>query len=403
MAQTTVEQRSSMSFEELTARATEMRGEWASLNKGERESDSYNAARGAFLAEMDDIDTHLTLHAMAARQAAGVRGVGNVPQLPPGVVEHHEVRGGRALVENAEFAAWVAAGARGGSPSVEVRTLIDNTTTSNYLTPVGQPFLGNVRQRRLFVRDLLTVQQTGLSQVPYVREYNAASDSLAASTVAQGAAKPEATLEFEQDNAIAQVIAVNVPVTTQMVSDSPTLAGYVDTRLSYMLKLREEDEVIRGNGISPDLKGIKLYSGVQTQSTAGSGEYAQTIGNAIAKIELVDGEADGVVMNPATFWAMVTHRASSGAGNFDAQAFGNAPIVYVWGLPVVRSNSVSANENLVGSWKLGATLFDRWEANVRVFEQHSDYAAKNKVLIQAEERVALAVFRPDFFVVATSS
>jgi len=32
-----------------------------------------------------------------------------------------------------------------------------------------------------------------------------------------------------------------------------------------------------------------------------------------------------------------------------------------------------------------------------MYEQHSNFAVLNQVLIQAEERVALAVYRPDWF------
>lgn len=301
------------------------------------------------------------------------------------------------------------------SPLFELRSLVPttpemravvaqgDTNGSSSLLPVGQPFLVDTRRRRLFIRDLIGVQQTTLSNIPYVRELNPVANALSASTVAEQGTKPEATIQLTPDNAPVQVIAITLPVTTQIVEDAPTLMGYINGRLTYMLQYREEDEIIRGNGVTPDLKGLLSYSGIQTQATAGAGEYAITIGNAIAKIELVDGYADGVAMNPATFWAMVTHRAAAGAGTFDAGAFTQSPIQYVWGLPVVRTNAMAANQNLVGNFGMGATLFDRSQSGVRIFEQHSDYAAKNMVLLRGEERVALAVNRPDFFCVATTS
>jgi HK97 family phage major capsid protein len=56
---------------------------------------------------------------------------------------------------------------------------------------------------------------------------------------------------------------------------------------------------------------------------------------------------------------------------------------------------------LVGSFRLGATLFDRMAATVRTSDSHSDYFVANKVAILIEERIALAVHRPDFFVETT--
>jgi len=270
------------------------------------------------------------------------------------------------------------------------------------MLPVGQPYLADTRRRRLFIRDLIGVQQTGLATIPYIRELNPVANALSASTVAEQGDKPEATIQFTPDNAPVVVIATTIPITTQILEDAPTLVGYVNGRLIYMLEYREEDEILRGNGVLPDLKGIMTYSGIQTQSSAGAGNWAITIGNAIAKIELVDGYADGVAMNPATFWAMVTHRAAAGSGTFDAGTFTQAPIQYVWGLPVVRTNAMAKDQNLVGNFAMGATLFDRSQSGVRAFEQHSDYAKKNMVLLRAEERIALAVNRPDFFCIATT-
>jgi HK97 family phage major capsid protein len=408
MTATTVQWRSEASAEELNTRAAEMRGEWATLAATDRETDVYRAAKQEFLDEVEDIDVNLTLRSME--------------QLPPalrgrtqggdnGAMGAAETRSsGEIVTQDPEFLAWCKrAAARGSSigesPSVELRALVSegDSNGSSTLLPVGQPYLVDTRRRRLFIRDLIGVQQTTLAAIPYVRELNPVANALSASTVAESATKPEAVMQFTPDLAPVQVIAATIPITTQILEDAVTLVGYINGRLVYMLKLREEDEILRGNGVSPDLKGILSYSGIQTQATAGAGEYAITIGNAIAKIELVDGFADGVAMNPATYWNMVTHRAAGGSGNFDAGMFSQAPVQYVWGLPSVRTNSMNANQNLVGNFAMGATLFDRSQSGVRVFEQHSDYAVKNQVLLRAEERVALAVNRPDFFCVATTS
>jgi HK97 family phage major capsid protein len=411
MPATTIEWRKEASVEELNTRAAEMRGEWATLAAGDRESDTYRAAKTEFLNEVEDIDVNLTLRGMEQMPAA-LRG--RTQGGDNGVLGGTETRSaGEIVTQDPDFLAWCKRSAGktgiGDSPGVELRALVSegDANGSSTLLPVGQPYLVDTRRRRLFIRDLIGVQQTGLAAIPYVRELNTVANALTASTVAEGATKPEATIQFVPDLAPVQVIAATIPITTQILEDAVTLVGYINGRLVYMLKLREEDEILRGNGVTPDLKGIMNFAGVQTQATAGAGEYAITLGNAIAKIELVDGFADGIAMNPATYWSMVTHRWSAdgthNTGGFDAGMFSQTPVQYVWGLPVVRSNSLNANQNLVGNYAMGATLFDRSQSGVRVFEQHGTFAAENKVLLRAEERVALAVNRPDFFVIATTS
>lgn len=420
MPQTTAEWRRDATPDELTTRVEEMRSEWAETSKLDRESDNYRKAKREFLAEVEDIDVNLTLRRMetlpasltnAERNARGVAS-GNVGGTLDLQVERRSP--GEIAAADEEFLKWCRKAAAQGegfgqSPQVSMRSLFGSVETralvgendangSSTLLPVGQPFLVNVRRRRLFIRDLIGVQQTGIAAIPYVRELNPVANALSASTVAEGATKPEATMQFTPDLAPVQVIATTIPITTQIMEDATTLVGYINGRLIYMLQYREEDEIIRGNGVTPDLKGILTYSGIQTNSTGA--DAAVVIGNSIAKIELVDGYADGLAMNPADYWAMMTHR-TSGSGEFDTMAFTNAPIQYVWGLPVVRTNSLNSKQVLVGNFAMGATLFDRSQSGVRVFEQHADYAATNKVLLRAEERVALAVNRPDFFVNTT--
>jgi hypothetical protein len=266
------------------------------------------------------------------------------------------------------------------------------------LRPVGDPIPPTPRRMRFFLRDLLNVQNTTLAEIPYIREVAPTATEYGASAVAEGTAKPEVVLDWSLDSAPVRKIAAWVPVTSEIIDDAPTLMGYIDGRLAYLLAVREEWEVLRGDGTIPHLKGILSYTEVQTQ--AFSADRMTSIGLAIGKIEAVDGDADGLAMHPTDFWAMVTSRF---ANNFDGGGGGALPYTQAgglnpWGLGTVRSRALTANQAIVGSWQLGATLWDRLNTTIRVGNQHSDFFVNNKVAVLAEERVALSVHRPDFFV-----
>lgn len=309
---------------------------------------------------------------------------------------------GASFVRSAEYAARDKAGAMQGGH--EVRTLLttDQTATpaAGLWMPRGTPIPPLQRRMRLFVRDLISVIPTGLNSVPYIRELNAATNETAATAVAEGAAKPEITMEFAPFDAPIRKIAAWIPITQEIADDAPTLRGYIDERLAYMLALREEAQILSGNGASPALRGILNTSGILTQ-TAGADKMI-TLGTAIGKVENVDGEVDGIVMNPLDFWTMLTTRSATqfdqgygGGGPFGTQPQG------AWGVPVVRSRQLASGKALVGSWRLGATLFDRESTVIRTTDSHSDYFTLNKLVILAEERVGLAVNRPDLFVDVT--
>jgi len=73
----------------------------------------------------------------------------------------------------------------------------------------------------------------------------------------------------------------------------------------------------------------------------------------------------------------------------------------LWRLPIVSTPAITEGKVLIGSFGVGATLYDRMEGTIRVAEQHSDFFVRNAVAVLAEERIALAVKRPESFVEVT--
>lgn len=298
----------------------------------------------------------------------------------------------------------------------QVRTLVDSGTTdgtsgdAGFFRPVGQPIAPLPRRQRVFIRDVIAVQGTGLSSVPYIREWDPTAYELLASAVQEAGTKPEVALAFEQDDAPIRKIAAWIPATTEVLDDAPTLRGYIDTRLAYMLALREERDILNGDGSSGRIKGILQYTTANGQTngplqTASGSDVPVAIATAIGLVENVEGDADGIAMNPTKYWGAM---ATRNANQFDGQTYGggspfDVPSGTIWGLPVVRTRSLAATKAVVGSWRLGATLFDRMRTTIRVGNQHSTYFVENKVAILAEERCGLAVHRPDFFVDVTLS
>ena len=69
----------------------------------------------------------------------------------------------------------------------------------------------------------------------------------------------------------------------------------------------------------------------------------------------------------------------------------------VWRIPVVETPAIAEGTALVGAFGTGAQLYDREQANIRVSEQHSDFFVRNAIVILAEQRLALAVKRPEAF------
>ena len=315
---------------------------------------------------------------------------------------------GQRVVEAEGFDEWQN-GRRDRAFSTEVRTLIGSYTTGAYDTnsdawlPVMSRSLNtpSLQRRRPFLRDLIGVQPTGLASFAYMTESAATTYETGAATTSEGSAKAEVVMLFTPADAPARKITAWIPVTDEMLKDAPTLRGYIDAPLEYMLLIREEAQVYNGNGTAPNLQGLKTCTNVQTQSAV-TGDFPATIAAAIAKVENVDGDADGVACNPIDYWTAVAKRYST---QFDNSGQGNAPSSQAgitWGLPAIRTRALASGAAMVAAWRMGATIFEREGVNIKVGDQHSDNFVKNITVILAEERVALPIWRGDYFVDVTA-
>lgn len=393
------------------ADATEIRGHLADAgrylvevrSRSERTDADAADARSAidFIHEMDAVLTAIERSAEPVEEPRG-------PSAAFGELEGFDFRSaGQAFVESDAYREWREGGRHNGPIEIdrEIRLLLTSGdedavgSGAGLLRPVGQPILPTPRQQRLFIRDVLTVQGTGLANIPYIRETSPLAYEGGASAVAEGSAKPEVSMFWADDEAPVRKIAAWIPASTEILDDAPTLRGYIDTRLAYMLALREEHEVISGPGTAPRIKGILSFADVQTQAAV-SGDLPATVGQAIGKVENVDGGANFVAVNPITFWTAVTKRYTD---QFDGAGNGSAPSSVpniTWGLTPIRTRTMASNKALVGDG-MGATIFDRRQTTIRLGDQHGEYFTNNKVAVLAEKRLALAVFRPDFFVDTT--
>lgn len=372
--------------------------------------------------KIEELRERATLETLAFEAAerdaeARAKAAQNGPTAATGNVGGTEARTlGEAVEHSESYKEWSEGGGKYTDFRIEldgkeVRTLItssvSDTPSAGLLRPLGQPIPPTPRQRRLFVRDLLASGQTNLAAIPYIRELSPATNETAATAVPEGAVKPEATMQFVQKTALVQKIAAWVPATMEILMDAPTLRSYIDNRLTYMVKVREELDMLYGvdTGNNPTIPGILSASdaatGIQTQAAvqfASTDDYPATLGMAISKVELVDGAPDGMVMHPTDYWTMITKRWGTAGGQHDSGSPFVGPPGTIWGLPVVRTRSITASQALVGDFGGGGQVFDRMGITVRTSDSHDTYFIYNKVAILAEERLALAWYRPDFFV-----
>jgi hypothetical protein len=400
-----------LSLDELYTEAENLRREFAALPEGVRNEEDGMRVR-SMLGRVDEIDGQITLGELEERRARGqlastrgarsadpaIRSLGEVivtPQMiefalgqdTEGVVgdgfrQNFDGQGSLDEMLTRAVSDWGTSGPPNYDPS-----------GSGYLLPVGQPIAPVPRQARLYLRDLIPKMTTTLAAIPYVQELNPTLYE-SASAVSEGGTKPQATLSFTGAKADPTVIASTLVLSKQLFEDAAAVVQYINQRLPYLVKFKEDNEFLNGSGTWPDIQGILQTPNVQSQGSVNT-DNAQTFGAAFAQIENHDGTPTAVVLNPTNAWTMFAKRAAGGSGTFDAGTPFSALPLTIWGVPSYRTRAIPVGSGLVGDFQLGAMIADREQVNVQTYRER--YAELNQILLVCEERVGLMVFRPDLF------
>ncbi|ANC42979.1 phage major capsid protein [Pandoraea pnomenusa] len=289
-----------------------------------------------------------------------------------------------------------------GSVSVKVGSIHAAVTSNDasageLIQPTRLPGILMPPQQRLFLRDLLNWGQTSSNSIEYVREKGFTNN---ANVVSENPAnpKPESDITFELDQAPIVTIAHWIRASKQVLADAAMLQAYINGRLMYGLKLKEEAQLLKGSGVGLNING--LYTQATAYVNPGVSVQNETpidrLRIALLQVTLAEYEADGIVLNPIDWTGIELTKTTDNAYLFATPRGLAAP--GLWGRPVVATQAMDANEFLTGSFQMGAQGWDREDANITISNQDRDNFVKNMVTILCEERVGLTVFRPEAFV-----
>lgn len=249
-------------------------------------------------------------------------------------------------------------------------------------------------ERRMTVRDLLTPGRTNSNAIQFVQETGFTNN---AAVVSEGDTKPESTLAFELVTKNVSTIAHWMLASKQILDDAPMLESHIDGRLRYGLAYAEEGQLLNGDGTGVNLHGIVPQATAYSASfTPDAPQHIDKIRLAILQSELAEFPATGIVLNPID-WARV-ELTKDGDERYIIGNPQNPIAATLWARPVVATQAMTVDKFLVGAFKLGAQIFDREDANVEISTEDSDNFRKNLVTIRAEERLVLAVYRPEAFI-----
>jgi HK97 family phage major capsid protein len=306
---------------------------------------------------------------------------------------------------------WGAQFVKGAGDKVQALAKSDlknlSFTVKNTITnPVGntfsdrKPAIVGGAFRMFTLEELLTHMPTTSNAVDYVREN--VFTNLAAETT-EGSVLPESAVTTAVVTEPVATIGHWLKISRQLAGDNAALAAYINLRLRYGVNLRVENQIMAGNGTAPNMSGFTKagnfvahgYTAASLTALGLTNNRFDLIGKIIGDSVTNDYPADAVVVNPADWWTMRLAKDSQGRYILGDPGALVAPSLF--GLPVVASNAVTADNVLVGSFGLGATFYDREDVQVDMSEHDGDNFQRLLITLRATRRCMLAVERPAAF------
>lgn len=301
------------------------------------------------------------------------------------------------VVINSEALKTFSASVEGGKRlSIPVNAaLLSTGVADGVVEPQRLPGIDTTPKQRLFIRDLIAPGRTGAPAIFWVQQTGFTN---AAKVVAEGTTKPYSDIQFATKITPVTTIAHMFKASKQILDDFAQLQSTVDAEMRYGLKYVEEQEILFGDGTGVHLHGIVP----QATAFAGAFEVEQQNGIddlrlAMLQAQLARFPASGHVLHFIDWAKIELTKDTLGRYILANPAALTGPTL--WGLPVVATEAPAfQGKFLTGAFNAAAQLFDREDANVVISTENADDFEKNMISIRCEERLALAVKRPEAFI-----
>ena len=317
-------------------------------------------------------------------------------------VEHQKSLG-QQMFESEQFKAFAENPRNGGRATLHVKDVTSATTAAPgsagaLTTPQRQAGIIAPPNQMLHIRDLIASGTTNSNSIEYIRETGFTNNAAAQS--AEGALKAKSDIQFADETSAVRTIAHYIKASRQILDDAAQLESYIGGRLMYGLKLVEDRQLLNGDGLTGNLKGIVPQATAFADPT-GMANYTIMDQLRLAMLQAVLAEypASGHVLNPIDWTLMELSKDTEGR-YIIGQPQGTANPT-MWGLPVVATQAMGVGKFLTGAFNMGAQVFDRQQASIAIATENEDDFVKNMITILCEERLALAVYRPEAFITGT--
>lgn len=258
--------------------------------------------------------------------------------------------------------------------------------------------------RSVHIRSLIPQGSTSSDVVRFVKE-SAYTDGSAPK--AEGATLGQSDFTMTADNNTVEKIGAYLRISEEMLSDTPQLTSYLSNRVPSKLLAKEDDQILNGTGVSPQLAGITVdaadfdesASAAFYQSVNSANEFDVLVA-ALNQLSLSEYQADKIILHPTDFHKILLLKDTQNNYLKDQVYAGLQPSFM--GVPVIINTAIGAGKFLVGNFGQGTQLWIRDNVSVEFSRMDSTNFIDGFITVRAIERVALTNYLPNAFVYGDS-
>lgn len=301
---------------------------------------------------------------------------------------------GQRFIESKAFTQYQKGSGQGPVAEIDAKGLFERKAVFDSATgyapqAVRMGKIVDYAAEKPMVVDLIPGGETDQNAVVYMEETTSTN---AAAETAEKSDAPESTLAFTEKSSAVRDIRTFLPVTEIALEDAPMMKSVIDNRLSYFIRMREETQLIGGDGVAPNLRGMLNTVGIQTQAK-GADPIPDAIYKGMTLIRVnAFMSASGIVLHPNDWQGIRLLRTADGIYIWGSPS--EAGPERIWGLPVVQSTSMTENTALLAAFDAAMQVFTKKQLSLQISNSHSDYFIKGQLAIRATKRVAFVVYRP---------
>lgn len=295
------------------------------------------------------------------------------------------------------------------SVSFQLKAVGDMGITANYtggtrfITDDGGPVVRGLTNRKLHIRDIPELPKGTMSgsSFAYMKENGIGEGTM--TTVAENAAKPQLDFDLVEATAEAQYVAGWLRTSKKSLADVSGFLSYLQGRLLEKLLLAEDDQLINGTGVSPNISGLATAGNFTAATSLAAAIDIEQLILGISQLEEMEREANAILLRPSNAYSLILNK-SAGSLEYDLPSVVTVDAtgqLRIMGVPVYRTTAMTAGTYFIGDFRMGAMLLQREAPVIEISYEDASNFTTNKVTIRCEERIAFPIFGSTYFIKGT--